>query len=96
MFERVQKEIGDTKHELPGINAEIVWSSTFQMTHAAHRCRHVLHAVDKRVPEIHCLQMSEEEWAKASKLCAFLETSASIIEHQSGTQYTTLSLRLMA
>lgn len=95
LFDRVRTELGERKYDIPSLDVETRWNSTFYMVQAAYKCRHVLSSVIHRVPELGNLVVTEEEWERAARICEFLSTAASVTEYHSGRKFVTLSLSTM-
>lgn len=83
VFEAVRKEL-KIQCELPSLDCQTRWSSTFQMLKSAFKCRRVLNATLRRIGGLGELLISDEEWKKSNKICEFLESAALITERQSG------------
>lgn len=91
LFDKCRKEL-DVECQLPNLDSETRWSSTFIMIKRAFAARRVLNAVVSRVEAMGDMTVTEMEWKVAERLCAFLETAAAVTEHQSAQKYVTLSI----
>lgn len=80
--------------EVPSLNMETRWSSTFHMIRKCFPARHVLTAVVAREEELEDYMMGEAEWNAGERVCAFLEDAAVATEHQSRWLYVTLGFTL--
>lgn len=91
LFNDIKVEMG-VRCELPGLDVETRWSSTFDMIRKCFAARRVLTAMVSREEELEDLLVSESEWKLADKVCTFLSAAASATEHQSGSNYVTVSV----
>lgn len=91
LFNEVKTELG-LKYELPSLDCETRWSSTFEMISDAFKCRRVLNAVVMRSEDLETFSVSTSEWVAAAKICEFLEFAAHATEAHSGRNYVTFSL----
>lgn len=81
--------------EIPGLDVDTRWSSTFIMIKKAYKAKRVIMSTISRIQDFNNT-ITDLEWEKARKVYEFLETAATITENQSGTEYVTISLTARA
>lgn len=95
IFETTQRQLGLTVG-MPSLDVPTRWSSTFTMIRGAYRARSVLNSITTKVNDLRSFAVPNEVWEKASSICVFLESAASLTECQSGSTYATLSMTIKA
>lgn len=90
LFEEVCGELRISQ-ELPSLDIETRWSSTFLMVKKMYEMRRAINVTVLRIPELSDNIIEDNVWEQAYKICTFLEAAASVTEIQSGSTYVTLS-----
>lgn len=78
--------------EIPGLNAETQWSSTFCMIHQAYQARQIICMTLMKMEELRDIIIHDSEWKTAKALHEFLQQPEDITGAQSGSSYVKLSL----
>lgn len=90
VFEYVCGEM-DIKQDLPSLDVETSWSSTFNIIKKMYSCLREVNDAINRIVDIADLSIREWSSEKAYKVCPFLESAAQFTETKSGSNYITLS-----
>lgn len=75
VFECVRSEM-DIKQELPSLDVDTRWSSTFNMIKKMYSCRRAINATINRIIDLSDISISEGTWEKSYRVCNFLESAA--------------------
>lgn len=90
-YEHAERQLGLTV-SLPSLDVPTRWSSTFNMIKNAYKARSILNTITSKVNDLRSYAVTNEVWMRASTICTFLESAASLTECQSGSSYATLSV----